>query len=271
MNIILSKRESNILSNSNNARQGKVPVPATSHVALTRNAQVVNAEEWRAARVELLKKEKEHTKAADELAKLRSDMPMTKVTEDYKFTGPNGTYTLADLFQGHKQLVLYHFMFDPSWDGPCKSCSFVTDNMPSHLDHLNSRDAAFVRVSRAPYEKLAETQKKMGWETFWVSSNDSSFNYDFHVTIDDKVNLGEWNYRSHQENKNKGLNHALSGEQPGFSIFIKEGEHVYHSYSTYGRGFDHLLTTYGLLDLTPLGRQDSKGRGGLGFEYHGTY
>lgn len=233
--------------------------------------QIVSPEEWRTARLAVLEKEKAQTKAADELARMRAEMPMTKITQDYTFTGPNGTYTLSELFQGRKQLVLYHFMFDPAWENPCKSCSFVTDNMPSHLDHLNSRDTAFVRVSRAPYEKLAATQKRMGWTTLWVSSNGTSFNYDFHVTIDPEKGGGEHNYRSKEEIEEKGLTHRQSGEQPGFSIFIKgEDGEVYHSYSTYERGFDHLLTTYQLLDLTPMGRQDT-GMGGLGFEYHGSY
>lgn len=197
-------------------------------------------------------------------------MPMTKVTEDYKFTGPSGTIALADLFQGHTQLILYHLMFDPSWDAPCKSCSFVTDNMPMHLEHLSSRNTAFVRVSRAPYEKIAPIQQRMGWHSLWVSSSGSSFNYDFQATVDNEKNAGEYNYRSHEENKARGLDHVLSGEKEGFSIFFKEGDDVYHSYSCYDRGIDHLLTTYQLLDLTPLGRQD-KGGGGLGFEYHDSY
>lgn len=198
---------------------------------------------------------------------------MVKV-EDYKFTGPDGTVSLGDLFQGRRQLIVYHFMFDPAWDGPCRSCSFCTDQMPKFPEHLNSRDTTLVFVSRAPFDKLAATQEKMGWDRDWMkwySSNGSSFNYDFNVTVDEAVKPAEYNFTSKATFMEKGMPQHTSGEQHGFSVFLKDGDDIYHTYSCYGRGPDHLLTTYGLLDLTPLGRQDVKGRPGLGFLYHDEY
>ena len=199
---------------------------------------------------------------------------MTKVEEAYKFTGPNGDVALADLFHGHSQLILYHAMYAPEWETPCKSCSFFIDQLPKHLEHLNSRDAAFVLVSRAPYEKIAAFQKRMGWNQYeWLSSNGSDFNYDFNVTMDEKVKPVEYNFRSKEDMVAKGMEYATRGEQQGMSVFMKDGEEIYRSYSMYGRALDHLLTTYGLLDLTPKGRQDKQmGNGvGLGFKYHDEY
>ena len=210
--------------------------------------QIVTPDEWRAARVQLLADEKALTKQADELAKRRAEMPMVKVEEDYNLTGPEGSVSLSELFQGRKQLILYHAMYDPTWDTPCKSCSFLVDQMPKHLEHLNSRATTLVMVSRAPFEKLTAFKKRMGWDIDWFSSYDSDFNYDFHVTLDEKVKPVEYNYSKQADLEAKGWNFAGAKELPGFSIFLKEGDDVFHSYSCYGRGPDHLLTTYGLLD-----------------------
>lgn len=197
---------------------------------------------------------------------------MTKVEEQYKFTGPNGTVTLADMFQGRSQLILYHAMYDPSWETPCKSCSFLIDQLPEHLEHLQARNTTLVMVSRAPYEKIAAFQKRMGWKIDWYSSYGSNFNYDFQVTMDENVKPVEYNFRTKEEWEAKGQTHHLKGEQPGFSIFLKQGDEIFRSYSCYGRGPDRLLTTYGLLDMTPLGRQDAQAVGeGLGFKYHDEY
>lgn len=198
---------------------------------------------------------------------------MVQIKKDYEFTGPDETIvSLTDLFKGRSQLIVYHAMYDPSWETPCKSCSFLIDQMPEHLEHLNSRDTTLVLVSRAPSEKLVEFKKRMGWYVDWFSSYGSDFNYDFHVTMDQSVKPVEFNYQTKAELEAKGLGFAASGEQPGLSIFLKEGDEIYHSYSSYGRGLDRLLVTYGLLDLTPLGRQDKKAGGeGLGFKYHDEY
>ena len=155
-----------------------------------------------------------------------------------------------------------------------KSCSFLIDQMPEHDEHLNSRDTTLVFVSRAPFEKLDAFKKRMGWNIDWYSSNGSDFNYDYNVTMDDNVKPPEFNYRSKAEHKAKGMDFFTEGEQPGFSIFLKDGDEVYHTYSCYSRGFDHLMTTYGLLDLTPLGRQNGSEKPtgeGLGFRYHDEY
>ena len=162
-------------------------------------------------------------------------------------------------------------MFDPSWDTPCKSCSFLIDQMPQHQEHPNSRNTTLVFISRATFEKLDAFKKRIGWNIDWYSSSGSDFNYDYNVTMDDNIKPPEYNFRSKAEMEAKGISHHARGEQPGFSIFLKEGEEIYHSYSSYGRGIDHLLTTYGLLDLTPLGRQDTGKKEGLGFVYHDEY
>lgn len=227
--------------------------------------QIVTPEQWHEERLKLLADEKAHTKQADELAKRRMNLPMTKAKE-YQFTGPNGTVSLADMFHGRRQLVLYHAMFDPSWEAACKSCSFLIDQLPQHLQHLHARNTTLVLVSRAEFEKLAKFKTRMGWNVDWYSSAGSQFNYDFHATVDeDVIAPAEYNYTTAAH---------LRGEQPGFSVFFKDGGEVYHSYSCYGRGPDHLLTTYALLDMTPLGRQDpdmdADGEG-LGFKFHDEY
>lgn len=161
-------------------------------------------------------------------------------------------------------------MYDPAWDTPCSSCSFLIDQIPEHLEHLRARNTTLVLVSRAEFAKLENFKKRMGWGMEWYSSAGSDFNYDFHVTIDENVAPAEYNFKKAGEIPG----HHLRGEQPGFSIFLKEGDDIYHSYSCYGRGPDHLLTTYGLLDLTPLGRQDpgsSPDGEGLGFKFHDEY
>ena len=144
--------------------------------------------------------------------------------------------------------------------------------MPEHQEHLHARNTTMVFISRAPFEKLAAFKKRIGWNIDWYSSSESDFNYDYNVTMDDNVKPVEYNFRSKADLEAKNLAHHARGEQPGFSIFLKEGDDILHSYSCYGRGPDHLLTTYGLLDLTPLGRQDRGAKNeGLGFKYHDEY
>jgi len=233
----------------------------------------VNCEEWLAARRELLAKEKEHTRNADKLAALRADMPIVKVAEDYSFTGPDGkTLTLADLFEGRQQLIVYHFMFDPSWKAGCVGCSFLADNIPVQLSHLQSRDTTFVLVSRAPIDKIKAFQSRMGWAHIpWYSSESSNFNYDFHATQDEEVRPVMYNYMDKPALEKKGWSIFAKGEQPGFSIFWKDGGDVFHTYSAYSRGTDHLRMTSGLLDFTPLGRQNDSQKGGKQFKYHDEY
>lgn len=238
-------------------------------------AQVVSPEEWLNARLDLLAKEKEHTRNADKLASLRADMPLVKVTTDYSFTGPEGkTFSLPDLFEGRQQLIIYHFMFDPSWDAGCDGCSFLADNIPPTLSHLNSRHTTLALVSRAPIDKIEAFKSRMGWSHIpWYSSYGNDFNYDFYSTQDESKRPVSYNYMDKKALTDKGLKIFTKGEQPGISIFwyCKDKQEVYHSYSAYSRGLDHLLMTTGLLDFTPLGRQDDGQKGGKDFKYHDQY
>ena len=193
--------------------------------------RIVSHDEWLAARAELLIKEKEATRARDKLNAERRRLPMVKIEKEYLFESPDGKVSLLDLFNGRRQLVIYHFMFDPSWDDGCPSCTNLVDNLPSRLTRLHARDTSLVLVSRAPFSKLEPYKTRMNWTVPWFSSFGSDFNYDFGVTDE-------------------------GGEKPGLSVFLHEGEHILHSYSTSGRGVDILLGTYNYLDLTPLGRQE---------------
>ncbi len=210
--------------------------------------KIVSREAWLAARKELLAKEKEHDKRRDALNAERRELPMVKVEKEYSFDGPGGKVTLAELFQGRKQLVVYHFMFDPSWEAGCKSCSLLADTFDGAVKHLPARDTTFVAISRAPLAKLEAFKKRMGWSFAWVSSADSTFNFDYHVSFrEEERKTGEYNY------KPTGFPES---EAPGASVFLREGDQVFHTYSTYARGLDHLIATYDYLDLTPLGRNE---------------
>jgi len=223
--------------------------------------KVVSQEEWIVARQELLEKEKAATRAAAEFkSQLQNDFPMVKLNKEYTLEGPNGKITLSELFEGRKQLVVYHFMLAPDEESGCAGCSFLADNLPSSLDHLKARNTTLVLVSRAPIARIEKFKKSMGWTFPWYSSFGSDFNYDFHVTLDESIAPPEYNYKKSPA--------SVKGERPGMSVFLKESNEVFHTYSSYARGLDHLLTTYGLLDLTPLGRQDTKMNS---WKLHGTY
>jgi predicted dithiol-disulfide oxidoreductase (DUF899 family) len=217
--------------------------------------KVVSRDEWLTARKELLKQEKELTRQRDALNAKRRRLPMVRIEKEYIFEGPNGKASLLDLFEGHRQLIIYHFMFDPSWDEGCPSCSFLMDNI-GHLAHLHARNTSLVLVSRAPWPKIAPFKKRMGWTMPWHSSFDSDFNYDFHVTQDEAKAPVEYNYRTKEELERKGESWFVKGEQPGLGVFLRDGDSIYHTYSTYTRGLDLLAGTYNYLDLTPLGRQE---------------
>lgn len=193
--------------------------------------KVVSRDEWLAARQELLVKEKEATRAQDALNAQRRRLPMVKIEKEYLFEGPNGKASLLDLFEGRRQLILYHFMFDPEWDEGCDGCSMVVDNM-GHPAHLYARDTSRVLVSRAPLEKLEAFKRRMGWTTPWYSSFNSDFNYDFGVTTDE-------------------------GETFGMSVFLRDGDNIFHTYFTAGRGVEYLGSNWSYLDLTPFGRQEA--------------
>lgn len=239
-------------------------MPATT----TAHPPIVTREQWRIARKELLEKEKELTRARDALSAARRRLPMVRIDKDYRFAGPvgkNGNASLLDLFEGRRQLIVYHFMFDPAdppagkagapWTEGCPGCSHLADNMP-HPAHLHARDTTLAMVSRAPLSKIAPFHARMGWRVPWYSSFESDFNYDFHVTMDAARGCTEWNYRDIADLAGADELADGVGELPGLSVFLRVGNEVYHTYSTYARGLDALLATYQYLDLTPFGRQE---------------
>jgi predicted dithiol-disulfide oxidoreductase (DUF899 family) len=192
-------------------------------------ANVVSEAEWQAARDELLVKEKEATRALDALAAERRRLPMVPADKDYELEGPDGEVGLVDLFEGRRQLIVYHFMFAPGED-PCTGCSSFADNI-ADLSHLRARDTAFVLISRAPYEEIRAFKERMGWTVPWFSSFGSDFNYDLRVSSE-------------------------RGEIFALSVFLRDGDNVYRSYVTSSRGVDRLRLDFNLLDLTPFGRQE---------------
>ncbi|KAI9768644.1 MAG: hypothetical protein M1839_004004 [Geoglossum umbratile] len=231
--------------------------------------KVVSRDEWLTARKELLAKEKEVTRARDALSAERRKLPMVEINKTYVFEGPAGKVSLPDLFDKHSQLVIYHFMFDPADDQGCSACSLFGDDV-SPLVHLRSRDTNFAAVSRAPIAKIEAFKARMGWDFPWYSSFGSDFNYDFHVTQDEAVAPVEYNFKDKATLEKEGHSYDVTGEHHGMSVFFRDGERVYHTYSAYARGTEHFLFTYNLLDLTPLGRQDGKATIG-GFDYHDKY
>ena len=215
------------------------------------NHRIVSKDEWLAARSALLKKEKEFTLLRDKLGQQQRDMPWVLVDKKYLFDGPNGKQTLSDLFDGRSQLIVYHFMYDPNWDAGCPSCSFWADNFNGIVVHLNQRDVTMIAVSKAPYSKIGEYKKRMGWNFKWVSSYDNDFNFDYHVSFTPEE-LSEkkafYNY-SFQD--------THSPEREGVSVFYKDtADHVFHTYSAYARGIDVLNVAYHYLDLVPMGRDE---------------
>lgn len=222
----------------------------------TAHPPVASYEEWLAARKAILEEEKQLTRLKDKLAAKRRRLPMVKLEETYTFEGSEGIVTLADLFEGHDQLIVYHFMFDPDWEKGCPGCTGFIDEI-GNLDVLGKRRTRFVVISRAPLPKLEAYKKEHGWKVPWYSSFESDFNYDFHTTIDETKAPFEINYRTKEEFlKHTGRNEAPSGEMPGLSVFFRVGKDVFHCYSTFGRGVENLLDTYSMLDVTPYGRQE---------------
>lgn len=220
-------------------KEGKMHPKITSHT------------EWIAARKEFLKKEKEFTRLRDELSRERRELPCERVEKDYVFDGPKGRETLASLFDGRSQLVIYHFMFGPEWEQGCPSCSLVSDTFNGNFIHLAQRDVTFVAVSRAPIERIEAFQKRMGWSFRWVSSLASDFNFDYQVSLEP----GESKTGKHYYNYD--LTEFPSEERPGLSVFTKNaaGE-LFHTYSAYARGLDLLIGVYNILDMTPKGRDE---------------
>src|SRR3954469_20182975 len=230
--------------------------------------EVVSRQEWLAARKALLAQEKAATKARDELNAERRRLPMVLVDEPYAFERPDGsTATLLDLFEGRRQLIVHHFMwnFDVLDDGTevpktvgCPSCSATADNI-GHLAHLHARTTTLAAVSRVPQSFIDPFRKRMGWTFPWYSSAGSDFNYDFHATIDERVAPVLLNYRSEAELAEKGFEWgpARRGDYPGISTFLRDGDRVFHTYSTFARGLEQPGGTSAYLDLTALGRQEA--------------
>ena len=212
---------------------------------------IATRDDWLKSRLALLEREKAHTRERDALAAARHALPWVKVERDYLFDGPEGRETLADLFAGRTQLLVYHFMFGPDWDEGCPSCSFWADNMDGIGIHLAHRDTTLVMASSAPYEKLEAYRARMGWRLKWVSAVGPDFNRDMHVTFTPEEvenREGVYNYR-------KGGFGGL--EAPGISAFRREGGAVYHTYSAYARGLEGFNAAYQLLDLTSKGRDEA--------------
>jgi predicted dithiol-disulfide oxidoreductase (DUF899 family) len=218
---------------------------------MTTNRIVPHAE-WIEARRRLLAREKEFTQLRDRLSQERRALPWEKVDQHYVFDGPQGKESLADLFEGRRQLVVYHFMFDPTWEEGCKSCSFWIDNLDGVIVHLNHRDVTFVAISRAPYATIQAYRKRMGWHVKWLSSSANDFNRDYHVTFT----------REEREKGQAYYNYATGSfpapEGPGISVFYRDDDRViYHTYSTYARGLDMVNGAYHVLDLVPKGRDEA--------------
>ncbi len=200
--------------------------------------KVVSRAEWLVARKALLAEEKAMTHVRDALSTKRRELPMVEIEKDYVFEGPDGTASLLDLFDGRRQLVVGHFMFNPSWDDGCPSCSAGADEMSKGiLEHLHTRDTSFTYVSRAPIAKIENYKARKGWTFPWYSSYGSDFNYDFHVTLDESVAPVEYNYRTRAEWEQAGTTVYTEGdapiENPGRSAFFRDGDRIFHTYSVY--------------------------------------
>ena len=214
---------------------------------------IVSHKEWVAARKDFLRQEKEFTRQREELSQLRRDLPWEKVEKNYLFNGADGEESLADLFDGRSQLIVYHFMFDPDWNEGCKSCSLLADHYEPSIVHLKNRDVTMVTVSRAPLEKLQAFQKRMGWGFKWVSSSGNDFNHDYHVTFTPEE-MDSSNAYYNYESGPFGV-----AEAPGISVFRKgKNGDIFHTYSSYARGLDMFLGVYHLLDIVPEGRDESE-------------
>ena len=213
--------------------------------------RVLPHNDWIEERKALLAKEKEFTKLRDAITEDLRKLPWEKVERSYVFDGATGKETLADLFNGRSQLIVYHFMYGPGWDQGCKSCSFLADHFNPAIVHLNQRDVTMVAVSRAPFQELDAFKKRMGWTFKWVSSFHTDFNTDYQVSFtQEELDKGDayYNYKAQR---------FPSTEAPGLSVFYKDGSgDIFHSYSSYGRGLDMFISAYHFLDIVPKGRNE---------------
>ena len=225
--------------------------PETDATEINRS-KVVSRSEWLVARKDLLTREKELTQLRDEVSRHRRELPWIKIDKEYIFDGPDGGETLADLFEGRSQLIVYHFMLGPGWEEGCKSCSYLADHFDGANWHLPHRDVTFAVVSRAPLLEIEPFKKRMGWRFKWVSSHGNDFNFDYRVSAtEDEQAKGRmyYNYKTQE---------LMSEEMPGLSVFYKdENGDVFHTYSTCARGLDILVGAYNFLDLVPKGRDEN--------------
>lgn len=215
---------------------------------------VVSRKEWLEARRNLLAMEKEETRLRDKVRAGRQAMPWVKVDKTYTFDSPTGKKTLADLFEGRSQLMIYHFMFGPEWDAGCPGCSFLADHLGGTLPHLNNHDVTMVVVSRAPLDKIEAYKKRMGWHFPWVSSHGSDFNFDYHVSFTREELASGKVFYNFRETPSEDAHDEL----PGMSAFYKDEDGtIYHTYSDYARGGEEILTTLMILDRAPKGRNET--------------
>lgn len=214
--------------------------------------QTASRDEWLTARKELLAKEKELTRHRDEVNEARRQLPWVMIEKPYLFDTPQGKCTLAELFDGRRQLIIQHFMYGPDWQEGCTGCSFGADHIDGAIQHLVHHDVTYVAVSRAPLEKLIAYKKRMGWKFLWVSSAGSDFNFDFNVSFRrEDLDKGKVLY-------NYEMIETKMDELPGSSVFYKDDNaDIYHTYSSYGRGNEEVIGAYMLLDMTPLGRNEN--------------
>jgi predicted dithiol-disulfide oxidoreductase (DUF899 family) len=215
------------------------------------NPTIVSQEQWLEARRGFLREEKEFSKLRDKIAAHRRELPWVKVDKAYVFESPRGRISLADLFEGRSQLIVYHFMLAPGWEEGCRGCSYLSDHFDGALPHLNARDVSFTAVSCASLEEIERFKARMGWKFNWVSSQGTSFNRDFRVSFTpEEVESGTADY-------NFGPKEIGMSELPGLSVFARGADDsVYRTYSTYSRGLDLLVGAYNLLDLVPKGRDE---------------
>ncbi|HEX8877424.1 MAG TPA: thioredoxin family protein [Phycisphaerales bacterium] len=224
--------------------------------------RVVSRADWLAERIALLAEEKDLTRRRDALAAKVRALPWVRVEKTYTFDTPSGKATLADLFGTRSQLLVYHFMFDPTWSQGCKSCSFIADHYNNIVPHLAHRDISFVTVSKAPIDKLTRFRERMGWSFIWVSGEKNDFGRDYGVSYtDQELTGGDAKY-----------NYAIGAypirELPGLSVFVEDAKgDIFHTYSTYARGLEEFLTAYRYIDITPKGRDEAE-TGGMGWLRH---
>ena len=231
-------------------------------------SKIDSREEWQVARDELLRREKEHTQIGDELARQRRELPWVRVEKEYRFDTEDGARTLAELFDGRSQLVVYHFMFGPSYEAGCPTCSAMTDGFNGVLPHLHARDVTMVLVSRAPLQRLQDYKRRMGWSIPWASTGDSDFNFDFGVSYPDELVRGQMGPALDDPASLLPQMAAAAGtdvagyvsEGFGFSAFVLDDGVVSQTYWTQGRGVEFLMGYYAILDRAPKGRDEGDAR-----------